>query len=202
MNPLKIIPAYGRDYKSRAAVISDWVDDKDFTVADLSSPHDGRKVNRADALRAGITKVIARFDKLRKITLFRVDVARPKARLKRVVINAPLSSWQRALKAVNRSKDVDDIWRAIGSGRLAAKKPKRRRIKPGDEHYLDHVVGKMHAGTDFGTVAAKLVATCLRGLKKTQRSRLSPREKAMVVEGVRYGLWRHMENRLVWEQFR
>jgi len=41
-----LVPAYGRDYKSAKAVKADWDAGKDFRIADMSHPHDGRLVNK------------------------------------------------------------------------------------------------------------------------------------------------------------
>jgi hypothetical protein len=45
---LTVVPAYGRDYKSKAAVLADWNAGKDFRIQDISSPDNGRYVNKAD----------------------------------------------------------------------------------------------------------------------------------------------------------
>lgn len=53
-------PAYGRDYKSKAAAIADWNADKDFTVLSMGR-WCGAKVNKPDAVRAGIGMVTIRY---------------------------------------------------------------------------------------------------------------------------------------------
>ena len=58
-----VIPAYGRDYKSAAAAKQDWKDGKDFIIADLSNPYDGKPCSHRDGL-----KVVIRYNKLQKIT--------------------------------------------------------------------------------------------------------------------------------------
>ena len=58
-----VIPAYGRDYKSAAAAKQDWKDGKDFIIADLSNPYDGKPCSIRDGL-----KVPIRYNKLQKIT--------------------------------------------------------------------------------------------------------------------------------------
>lgn len=69
---LTLVPAYGRDYKSQAAVKADWDADKDFVVCDMSSKYDGKPINRADALRAGIREVKIRYKALRQLVVVRV----------------------------------------------------------------------------------------------------------------------------------
>ena len=46
MNDITLLPAYGRDYTSRAKVLADWNAEKDFIIADISSPYDGKPVNK------------------------------------------------------------------------------------------------------------------------------------------------------------
>lgn len=46
---LTLVPAYGRDYKSKKEVLADWSADKDFLIADFSHPYDGKPMNRQDA---------------------------------------------------------------------------------------------------------------------------------------------------------
>jgi hypothetical protein len=52
---LTCIPSYGRDYKSPKEVKAAWAEGKDFTINDLSSPDDGRQINKQDADTAGVT---------------------------------------------------------------------------------------------------------------------------------------------------
>jgi hypothetical protein len=47
------IPAYGRDYTSKAKVMEDWRAGKDFIIQSMD-PNDGRAVNIADK-PAGVT---------------------------------------------------------------------------------------------------------------------------------------------------
>lgn len=42
-----IIPAYGRDYTSMKAAKADFMANKDFVIADLFNPYDGKYVNRS-----------------------------------------------------------------------------------------------------------------------------------------------------------
>ena len=44
---MTLIPSHGRDYTSKAKVLADWNSGKDFTIADMSSPDDGRYINLA-----------------------------------------------------------------------------------------------------------------------------------------------------------
>ena len=61
---MTVIPAYGRDYKSAAAVHEAWAQGHDFIVADMHDKYDGKPVNIEDA--RGLT-VTARYSELRKV---------------------------------------------------------------------------------------------------------------------------------------
>ncbi len=63
---LTVVPAYGRDYKSQAALTKDWAAGKDFLINDMSSRWDGKPINKQDADQSGIT-VNVRYDGMRKI---------------------------------------------------------------------------------------------------------------------------------------
>lgn len=67
---LHVIPAYGRDYKSKKEVIADWSSGKDFQIQDMSNPNDGGYVNVQD-LPKGELQV--RFGKLRKVCVIKAD---------------------------------------------------------------------------------------------------------------------------------
>jgi hypothetical protein len=69
---LTLTPRYGRDYPSKAAVINDWNDGKDFTVADFFSEDDGRAVSireSAALIASGKTSVHIRYKKLTQIAV-------------------------------------------------------------------------------------------------------------------------------------
>ena len=62
---MTIIPAYGRDYKSKKAALEDYNADKDFIIADISSPWDGKPVNKSQLKDE--KGVMIRYNKLMKI---------------------------------------------------------------------------------------------------------------------------------------
>jgi len=70
MITLTISPAYGRDYKSRAAALAAWHEGRDFLNQSLSG---GRYVSRSEFLRpevcSGYTHVSIRYDRLRKVVI-------------------------------------------------------------------------------------------------------------------------------------
>ena len=59
-------PAFGRDYKSQAAVKKDWNSGKDFIITQIGHPHDGRYANKSDMAGSGNT-VNIRYDQNRKV---------------------------------------------------------------------------------------------------------------------------------------
>jgi hypothetical protein len=65
-----LVPAYGRDYFSKKQVQADLDAEKDFVIADFSSPGDGKPINRAGLRALGYDRVVVRFSKLRKSNLF------------------------------------------------------------------------------------------------------------------------------------
>ena len=46
---MTLIPAYGRDYKTAVAARADWEAGKDFIIADISNPWDGKPINKQQA---------------------------------------------------------------------------------------------------------------------------------------------------------
>jgi len=69
---LTVVPAYGRDYKSAKAAKVDWESGKDFQIADISSPDNGRYVSKNDLEGSNIDTVKVRFGKLAKVTTIKV----------------------------------------------------------------------------------------------------------------------------------
>lgn len=61
-----VVPHYGRDYTSKAAVKADYEAGKDFRVQDMSSPWNGSAVNKEDAEREGLDLRI-RYNKLQDV---------------------------------------------------------------------------------------------------------------------------------------
>jgi hypothetical protein len=61
---IRIVPAYGRDYTTLAALKEDYDANKDFIIRDVSNRWDGKPCNKSDIEAQGITEVWVRFDKL------------------------------------------------------------------------------------------------------------------------------------------
>ena len=45
---ITLVPSYGRDYKSKRAVLEAWNAGQDFTICCFGSVDDGRQVNKED----------------------------------------------------------------------------------------------------------------------------------------------------------
>jgi hypothetical protein len=69
---ITITPAYGRDYRSKAAAQADLDANKDFILSDLMSPWDGRPINRPQLVEQGHRQVNVRFGKGRKVAVLEV----------------------------------------------------------------------------------------------------------------------------------
>lgn len=66
---ITLIPAYGRDYTSKKAVLADWNAGKDFVVASYG-PDDGKYVNKEDAPRGATLNI--RYKRLTQICVVKV----------------------------------------------------------------------------------------------------------------------------------
>jgi hypothetical protein len=70
---MNLVPAYGRDYKSKASVQADLDADLDFTIADISSPWNGRYVNKSQLVDAGYKQITVRYSRLRKVAVIDIQ---------------------------------------------------------------------------------------------------------------------------------
>lgn len=64
---ITLIPAYGRDYKSKKEVLKDWDSNKDFIIQTFG-PNDGRYINKSDASKT-TDKYTIRYNQLRSIVV-------------------------------------------------------------------------------------------------------------------------------------
>ena len=62
---IHIMPADGRDYKTRGAAQKDWDANKDFLVDDVTSPNDRKSINKAQTTPRD--QIVLRFWSLRKV---------------------------------------------------------------------------------------------------------------------------------------
>jgi hypothetical protein len=69
---ITLVPAYGRDYKSKKAVQDDFDADKDFTIMDMSSRWDGKPANKADLKSGGYSTATIRYAKMRKVAVIKI----------------------------------------------------------------------------------------------------------------------------------
>lgn len=60
---MTLTPSYGRDYKSKKAVLEDFEADKDFTIASIG-PYCGKQANRTNLL-GEVNNVTIRYNKMR-----------------------------------------------------------------------------------------------------------------------------------------
>lgn len=65
-----VVPAHGRDYKSKKAVLEAWASGKDFIISDHFSKWDGKPINKEDADRSK-TDVNVRYNKLKKVVVIK-----------------------------------------------------------------------------------------------------------------------------------
>lgn len=65
---MTLIPGYGRDYKSKSAVMADWNANKDFIISDHFDPSDGKLINKPQ-VKPG-TRVNIRYHEQRKVLTF------------------------------------------------------------------------------------------------------------------------------------
>lgn len=70
---ITLVPAYGRDYKSQAAVKADWDANKDFLIQSIGHPYDGSYINKEDAEKTPLVlKYNIRYNKLTQICVIKV----------------------------------------------------------------------------------------------------------------------------------
>lgn len=67
---MTLTPAYGRDYKSKKAVLEDWDKDLDFVVNDVRQS--GTYINKRQAIEMGVREVSFRYAKLTKVFIHRL----------------------------------------------------------------------------------------------------------------------------------
>lgn len=64
---IECVPAYGRDYKTKAEVLAAFEAGKDFQIAELG--YGGRYVNKED--KPAGTPLCVRYDQLRKVVVIK-----------------------------------------------------------------------------------------------------------------------------------
>jgi hypothetical protein len=62
---LTLVPAMGRDYKSKKEVQADWDANKDFLINDMSSDFDGKYINKQQAVKGNTYNI--RYKKLQNV---------------------------------------------------------------------------------------------------------------------------------------
>lgn len=66
MEYLTLIPAHGRDYASRAAVIKAWTDGADFLIQNFGHRYEGKPIGKTSADQERLT-VHIRYRQLRRV---------------------------------------------------------------------------------------------------------------------------------------
>lgn len=74
---LTLVPAFGRDYKSKAEVQRDLDAGKDFIIATYGHRYDGKPVNAEGLRQSGVKTVNIRYRQQRSVGVFRVPGASP-----------------------------------------------------------------------------------------------------------------------------
>lgn len=69
---LTLVPAFGRDYKSKAEVQRDLDAGKDFIIATYGHRYDGKPANAESLRQAGVKTVNIRYKQQRSVGVFRV----------------------------------------------------------------------------------------------------------------------------------
>ena len=69
---IQVVPAYGRDYKSKKAVLADLQANKDFVIADISNYWDGKPASPRE-LATEYAEINVRYAKLRKVAVFKAS---------------------------------------------------------------------------------------------------------------------------------
>lgn len=64
-----LLPAFGRDYKSKAAIIDDINADKDFLISSLYPS----LINRAQLVSEGCKSIVVRYSQQRKVTSLKLN---------------------------------------------------------------------------------------------------------------------------------
>jgi len=72
MNGYTIVPAYGRDYKSKKELLIDWNNNKDFRIMDISAGrYDGSYINKADAEIHNLTEMKPCWNQHQDVTIIK-----------------------------------------------------------------------------------------------------------------------------------
>ena len=66
-----LTPAYGRDYKNKKDVLTDFDNNKDFIINDMFSPYNGKYCNKSD-IKNTYKSVKIRYNKLQKVIIVRL----------------------------------------------------------------------------------------------------------------------------------
>jgi len=69
---MTLTPSYGRDYKSKKAIVAAFNENQDFILNDITDPWHGKPCNKKELKIEGVKNVQLRYDKLTKVTYVEV----------------------------------------------------------------------------------------------------------------------------------
>ena len=70
---LTLVPAYGRDYKSKKDLLTHLAGNNDFTICDISCQYDGKYANFTDLKKAGYAELNVRYKRLTMVAVFKMS---------------------------------------------------------------------------------------------------------------------------------
>lgn len=108
-----IVPAYGRDYKSKAEIEQDLLGNKDFEISDISSSDDGRYINLPQMREAGIKEVRVRYKKLTMSCLINLDKMKPASPTARIPKEPKIKPFP--VRSAETQSFIDTLGRVAGT---------------------------------------------------------------------------------------
>jgi len=106
----KLLPAYGRDYKTAKGATASLLAGKDWIISSMFHPNCLKPINLEQIQQDGVGKVALRYDRRSKVCF----VAIPKAKLKTDTLLAPGS--RQPASASNESQRLDQLAERLDRG--------------------------------------------------------------------------------------
>ena len=69
---ITLVPAYGRDYKSKKDLLAAFDENLDFKIADISCPWYGKYAGKRELLEHGYTEANIRYKKLSNVAVVKL----------------------------------------------------------------------------------------------------------------------------------
>jgi hypothetical protein len=70
---ITLVPAYGRDYKSKKDLLAAFNENLDFKIQDISCPYDGKYAGKQELLDNGYTTADIRYKKLASVAVVKLQ---------------------------------------------------------------------------------------------------------------------------------